>query len=204
MGGSSSCPEVECDYTDYRLRSECPTTAEMQRCNASLDMVPKQQYNTIEARNVELEERMRNMVPKQNYEQLQRRNNELGQLVSAYQNQVQQNERLQGQLIQNKGQVAILETEKGNMVRKSLYDEVVRKNAKLQRYLDECKSPTIDPNENATSLANKLLRAKEKLCDRYKACSSNNCLQALQIAGPLCGDVAEQNQAPSEYRLRGR
>ena len=130
---------------------------------------------------------MRNMVPKQNYDQLQRRYNELGQLVSAYQNQVQQNERLQGQLIQNKGQVAILETEKGNMVRKSLYDEVVRKNAKLQRYLDECKSPTIDPNENATSLANKLLGAKEKLCDRYKACSSNNCLQALQIAGSLCG-----------------
>ena len=143
MGGTSSCPKVdECDYTDYRLRSECPTTAEMQKCNDQLvpactahtmfqDMVPRQQYNDLETFKEGLEDRMKNMVPKQNFEELQGKLNRFATLTDDYQNIVKQNTILQDKLNKAEGKVNILNTEITRL-RKNFKEEMGRNSEKLR------------------------------------------------------------------------
>ena len=190
MGGTSSCPKVdECDYTDYRLRSECPTTAEMQKCNDQLvpactahtmfqDMVPRQQYNDLETFKEGLEDRMKNMVPKQNFEELQGKLNRFATLTDDYQNIVKQNTILQDKLNKAEGKVNILNTEITRL-RKNFKEEMGRNSEKLRTSREKLNSNNIMKlekidirNMNPVYLANQIDRLKYKICKRY---SPNEC-----------------------------
>ena len=187
MGGTSSCPKVdECDYTGYRLRSECPTTAEMQKCNDQLvpactahtmfqDMVPRQQYNDLETFKEGLEDRMENMVPKQNFEELQGKLNRFATLTDDYNNIVKQNTNLQDKLNKAEGKVNILNTEITRLRQ--------RNSGKLQTSREKLNSNNIMQwrvklekidikNMNPVYLANQIDRLKDRICKRY---SPNEC-----------------------------